>query len=363
MNTVNTTYRHSLYKGSKKWRCPGCGHNTAVLYVDNETKEFLPDQVCRCDRENRCGYHFTPKQYFAENGRVNVVKSYKPAKSEAPKPIDFLPSEYLAVIIDKKFRNRNNFYKFLSSLFSEPIASQLFKKYLLATSGYWKGACVFPQIDTEGNVRQIKIMLHDAYTGKRVKEGATVERWDGETKSHKTVVTENSCSLIYGRFINESTRHLNLQQVFFGTHLLREYPNTDVCIVESEKTALIASIYLPQFIWLATGGASGCRWRDYSVFKLLKGRNVTFFPDHGYFNRKSGKTCYQEWKERCERIKDTLGFDTRIKVSDLLEKRLPNTERNDQDIADLLVIRDEPTGIALTEQGYPVIWDYEIKTA
>jgi hypothetical protein len=216
---------------------------------------------------------------------------------------------------------------------------------------------VFPQLDIEGNLRQIKIMLHDANTGKRIKEGATVERFDREIKTYKTEVTEKSCSLVYGRFINEFTRVLNLEQVFFGSHLLTEYPEKKVCIVESEKTALIASVYLPQFIWLATGGASGCKWREYSIYKILKGRSVTFFPDYGYFNKKSGKTCFDEWKERCERIADALGSASQIRVSDVLEKRLSDKERGDQDLADLLIIRDKETGIALSEADYPIVWD------
>ena len=31
-----------------------------------------------------------------------------------------------------------------------------------------------------------------------------------------------------------------------------------IALVESEKTALIASYYLPQFLWIASGGKNGC---------------------------------------------------------------------------------------------------------
>jgi hypothetical protein len=199
-------------------------------------------------------------------------------------------------------------------------------------------------------------MLHDSQTGKRIKEGATVER--RVNGSYVTEVTDRPCSLIYGKYLSEHTRNLNLEQCFFGQHLLKEYPNKPVCIVESEKTALIAAVYMPQFVWLATGGASGCKWREWAVYKVLKGRNVTLFPDYGHFNKKTGKTCIQEWLERCIRISETLP-GTKVRVSDVLERRLDGQPRQDQDLADMLLIRDEQTGIALTDAGYPVIWDYK----
>jgi hypothetical protein len=45
-----------------------------------------------------------------------------------------------------------------------------------------------------------------------------------------------------------------LSQCLFGEHLLKD-TETPVAIVESEKTAIIASCYYPEFIWLACGGS------------------------------------------------------------------------------------------------------------
>lgn len=361
METVNT-YRFSLDKSSKKFNCPNCRRKRFVLYRDNENGEYLSEQVGRCDRENGCGYHYTPKQHFADNCENTVIGWQKKPFIEfdkAPEPvkIDFLPIEILSRSTDPKYYKSNNFFHFLYCLFGYAIAKDLFCKYLIGTSSYWKGAALFPQIDEQGNLRQVKIMLHNAFTGKRVKDGATVDRFDKKEKKYITEVTEKSCSLIYGRFIDETTRDLNLEQTFFGCHLLTEYPDKPVCVVESEKTALIASVYMPGFIWLATGGASGCKWRDYHVYKVLQNRSVTFFPDHGYFNKKSEKTCFEEWTDRVKRISEALN-NPKIRVSDILEKRLTEAPRQDQDLADLLLFRDESTGLALTAAGYPIIFDY-----
>lgn len=354
---IASAHRYCLYKGSKKWKCAGCGQKTAVVYIDNETRELMPEHVSRCDRENSCGYHFTPKQYFSEND----IKDFKPfveQKATVPIKVDFLPNEYMARTVDYKFYSHNNLYRFLVSLFGENVTLDLCKQYLIGTSKYWKGATIYWQIDESGNVRQCKIILYNPYTGKRIKSGAEIEKFDKATKTFIKQVAEKSCSLVNGKYLDEYTQTLNLEQTFFGAHLLAEFPDNEVCIVESEKTALIASVYMPQFVWLATGGASGCKWRDYSVYKLLNGRSVTFFPDYGYFNKKTVKTCFAEWGDRVERIKEALQWN-KIKVSDILEKRLAHLEREDQDLADLLIIRDKQTGIALTQGGYPVIWDYK----
>lgn len=62
----------------------------------------------------------------------------------------------------------------------------------------------------------------------------------------------------------------------FGEHLLSGKP---VCIVESEKTAIIASFFYPDYDWLATGGASGANKADYVGNNLNDGRQVLILLD------------------------------------------------------------------------------------
>lgn len=353
---IATKYRFELDGGSRKFPCPQCGHKRFVRVVDHETGEYLPDHVGRCDREHSCGYSFSWKQYLGETHR-DAVNAITDTTRPEQKPVDYLPLTYLERCCEPRHYAHNNFFRYLQSLFGEAVAWNIVDHYLIGTSRHWKGAAVFPQIDPEGNLHQLKIMLHDAITGKRIKAGAEVERYDPVTHQYRKEITDRSCALIYGRYIDECTKKLNLRQTFFGCHLLAEYPDKPVCIVESEKTAIIASVYVPSCIWLATGGASGCAWREYDTYKVLAGRSVTLFPDHGFFNVKSGKTCYEEWCQRAERIQEALPTAT-VHVSDLLEKRLADQSREDQDLADMLLVRDEQTGHALTDAGYPVIWDY-----
>ena len=62
----------------------------------------------------------------------------------------------------------------------------------------------------------------------------------------------------------------------FGEELLGTLPFAPLCLVESEKTALVAKLWRPDCTWIATGGKSSftadrCR--------VLAGRTVLVWPD------------------------------------------------------------------------------------
>ena len=108
----------------------------------------------------------------------------------------------------------------------------------------------------------------------------------------------------------------HLSQCLFGEHLLRDTAKM-VAIVESEKTAIIASVYLPKFIWLACGGSEGL---NPDKCKCLKGRKVVLYPDIGMFDK---------WlRTICERVS----------VSNLIETAATDSEwKAGFDLGDYLI--------------------------
>ena len=65
-------YRFILekYRGiSTRYTCPQCGRkHTFTRYIDTENNNnYLSDNVGKCNRLDKCGYHYTPKQYFTDN--------------------------------------------------------------------------------------------------------------------------------------------------------------------------------------------------------------------------------------------------------------------------------------------------------
>lgn len=66
-------YRFHLqkYHPGSKTTCPNCGKSRCfVRYIDEQGSISFPGNVGKCDHENSCGYHYTPKEYFKDNPDV-----------------------------------------------------------------------------------------------------------------------------------------------------------------------------------------------------------------------------------------------------------------------------------------------------
>jgi hypothetical protein len=303
-------YRYILepYKGmNTRYRCPDCQKRdkTFSLYINTETGEQIHPSVGRCNRESNCGYHYTPKQYFQDNNisfDTPQEKSYKPQNvTPQPKPISFIPKDVFKASL--KAYETNHFVQFLFNLFGVEVANQLISRYFIATSKHWNGATVFWQIDTEGKARTGKIMLYRPTTGKRVKEPFNHVNW-----VHSLL----------------KQPEFELKQCLFGEHLLID-TTKPVAIVESEKTAILASVYFPQFIWVAVGSLTNLNAEKCSI---LKGRTVTLFPDLNGF---------EKWSNKAKELSRLANFT----VSDLLERKATETEKKQGfDLADYLIKYD-----------------------
>lgn len=301
------------YKGmNTRYRCPSCQQRdkTFSLYIDTETGEHIHPSVGRCNRESNCGHHYTPKQYFQDNNisfDTPQPKAYKPRPvTPQPKPVSFIPVEVFKASL--KAHETNHFVQYLINLFGVEVASQLVSRYFIATSKHWNGATVFWQIDTQGKVRTGKIMLYNPTTGKRQKKF---------TFAHKLI----------------KQPEFGLKQCFFGEHLLID-KTKPVAIVESEKTAVIASIYLPHFIWLASSGLHGLNIDKCSI---LKGRTVTLFPDLSKPKIEGKPTAFEIWSAKAKELSQLAIFT----VSDLLERKATEAERKQGfDLADYLIKYD-----------------------
>ena len=80
-------YRFHLQKYSygSKISCPNCGKSRCfVRYVDEEGIIRFPDTVGKCDHENSCGYHYTPREYFHDHPDVSQVRSQGLQKPSLP---------------------------------------------------------------------------------------------------------------------------------------------------------------------------------------------------------------------------------------------------------------------------------------
>lgn len=298
------------YKGiGSRHCCPTCHKRRCFSrYIDTEKQISFPDDVGRCDHEQSCGYHLTPKDYFERNPMAKPKHSdsatpsaWRVKQTEQRKPTSFIAAETVAQTLHGY--EKNHLYLFLRSKFGTEDATRLMKTYHVGTSKHWQGSCVFWQIDISGNARTGKVILYDAETGKRVKQPFNHVTW-----VHSLLKLPD----------------YNLRQCFFGEHLLPMNRGKPVAIVESEKTAIVASYYLPEYVWLATGGKHGCFNAD--ALRVLCERQVTLFPDLG---------ATQQWRDKLPMLK-SLGIEANI--FNFLEDVATDDERTaGLDIADYLL--------------------------
>jgi hypothetical protein len=104
---------------------------------------------------------------------------------------------------------------------------------------------------------------------------------------------------------------------------LPKEPNKPVAIVESEKTAIIASLCMSQFVWLATGSK---QWLNATRLQRLDNRQIILYPDADGFNLWQGIAS------------DAQRLGVVVKVSSLIENFATDKQkRNQYDLADYLI--------------------------
>jgi hypothetical protein len=319
---MNPKYRFQLQKYSanppSKITCPNC--KTAekfTRYVDTVTDLVIADNVGRCDREDSCGYHYTPKKYFEDNpdAYLRIINGVPPSSKPQTVASEVIEVKYIdsSYVEDSLSRvDDSHLFRFLEGYFGQDAVKNVFEDYRVGVSGNWdihdNFSTLFWQIDVEGRVRQCKVIHYDQDTGKRKRE-------------------DGACYFLGNRMNIDSGEFV---QTLFGAHLLPKYPNKKVGIVESEKTALVMALSYPDFLWLATGGAHGCKWSDEQAYSILEGRDIVFFPDLG---------MYDKWATKASKIKLRSG---RIRVSDCMERKAtPEQINQGLDLADVVLYRLE----------------------
>ena len=330
------------YAGRKsRHECPAChDKHSFTYYLDGDTRQVIDKLVGRCDHESGCGYHYTPKEYYRDNptrewqslakngkhlsgdGFKIMQKTWGNSERDNSKTMGKsnnkaltrvneqepgrIPKEY----IKQSLGYDSNFILFLCSIFDRytlesPTIERLMSDYYLGCTN--DKSVIYWQIDTEKRVRSGKIMQYDPETGKRIKNASGAIDWVHSKLKRDGVLPED----------------FNLVQTLFGAHLLNRYPDKVVVLVESEKSALIASGVYPECVWLATGGKSQL---SPDKLQILKGRTVIMFPD---------VDGYELWSEKARELQQH-GY--KVMVSDVLEKNAgPEDRENKIDLADWLI--------------------------
>lgn len=236
----------------------------------------------------------------------------KPLQQQYARPLCTIPADYVIRSLDNKL------YSSLQAALCRMINNAEVIRDTCTTyqlGHTTDGGVIYWQIDEQGRVRSGKIMHYDWY-GHRDKSK------DGEMTTWVHAILKAQ-----GKLQSEWT----LTQCLFGAHLLTMSGNEHkmVAFVEAEKTAVIAAMVYPQYLWVSCGGFG--QERSGLKHEVLKGRKVVMFPDA----HPEGK-FYQKWCEIAEEWRNQ-GYD--VTVSDYLERKATSAQKEAKiDIADLLEI-------------------------
>lgn len=284
-----------------RYSCPACGRPYVFTrYIDLQKKEYLGEHVGKCDRIQKCNYHYPPKQFFADQETFSGPsgKLGKPQGIPVPSKKD-LPPTYMDLNEVEQSMDpslANNFISFLQGFQKVEVVDKLRMTYKIGSGTHWKGSTIFWQMDQNKRVRTGKVMQYDQFSGRKQK--------------------------IHWVHSLQGIKDFQLKQCLYGLHLLNSDNSKPIAIVESEKTAVIASIPFPQFTWMATGGLQNLKKE---MLAPLAGRKVVLFPDAG---------CYTIWKNKAEALSGNLD----ISVSQYLRSYASQEEKAEgYDIADYIV--------------------------
>lgn len=250
-------------------------------------------KYCPCGKSNSNG-KFAPFQGYLKEGYCHSCdQAFYPDSKTITKPFDRLlmpkqqPKFHDLELVEKTVLvpdDQNNFIIFLKTLFTSREVQKAVLNYLIGSWSDWKGITVFWQIDQKERVYHGKLMLFNTETGKRV-------------------VGKDGNAIISSVRSRLNIDKIGFNQCLFGLHLVGK--NTKViALIESEKSAIIMSIFKPEYVWLSTGGKGGFK---FDFLNPIKGQTIIAFPDKG---------VYDLWLEKANQL-NSFGFN--IRVSNWLE--------------------------------------------
>jgi hypothetical protein len=269
----------------KKGDCPECGHKNKFRYYEDQNGNRIQN-AGKCERINECNYHAKPNQEQIKG----IMSAGFDRKPEPTVETIFPDKNMLSVIQNYEKDHSSNFHKFCISL---DIPLNHVQKWGVGTN---KGNTVFIIRNVDNKMVNTKTFRY-LLNGKRDKEINSFSLKQPENKNTK-----------YG-------------MVLFGEHLLDTEKNKIVCVVESEKSAVICSYFFPHFDFVACGAANGLTAEK---LPTLFGRKIYWLADADKAGRENSS------------IKNLKAYQQNFEVIDLFPDR-----KDGFDLADAIIEKVE----------------------
>lgn len=311
-NNIFNWAHSSIKRRHPEWNkvCPHCKRKSFSPLIDTRTERPVDDKNCGiCDHKDSCGYKmgyaewkekYGPKQgalYKTESPEMKLQRlkesreanraflqrkaeekanSFDPYRTTQPPKVQ----EYLDCMMERCLQMHipnNTLMDYLYNMTSKEKAEAVFDLYLIGSTK--KREVIYWQVDRYKRVRTGKIMDYNR---------------DGHRKKEK-----NATWVHCQDFARLETKEQLAPQCLFGEHLIGNLianPPKDgkkivIGLVEAEKTAIIASIYYPEVIWVATGSKYNFTEK---MLEVIKPFDVAVYPD---------TDALDEWRQKMEALK------------------------------------------------------------
>jgi hypothetical protein len=396
-------YRYKLDRTSKKVICPSCKETSFVLYVYADTKEYLPEQYGRCNRESNCNYLAVPpletKCFYVP---FETIKTYNEAsyKISAKGSYHYLPKSQVYEVLSsgayvsefclkgektenpptfiesdvKYFHGFNNGSQKAPTAKPEPKPAHKIEfipdRILSGTLKQYENNVflnnLLKNIQYPFNASDISKAISLYYLGTIIKgdlKGAIcfpfididkkvrviqVKQFDSKNHTIKTTFIHaiikqhlKEKNISFPDWLNNYQNNEKFVSCLFGEHLLNKYPTNPIALVEAPKTAIYGTLYF----------GFPDNPKNYIWLSSYNLSSLTFDKCKILKGRKvmlfpdlskDGK-AFELWNTRAKEFEKELP-NTIFKVSDLLERNAtPEQRQNGFDLADFLIKLDWQT--------------------
>lgn len=249
---------------------------------------------------------------YVDNEQQPIVTPAAPRQAAPDLPMIFWPISMVKPYMAN--RGLNPLVRYLEQL---PLTKEDHKRlefmldmYMVGTStqGATSGWTIWWQTDERFRVHTGKLMAYKA---------------DG----HRDKSSQYSFNFVHSMLLKAGAWSDSVNRVetcLFGLHLMNMYKEAEVCIVESEKSALICSAFTDpnKRIWMATAGKANLNTAKLKPLIEAK-RYIVLYPDHDGF---------EEWQEAAKQI----GYN-RLTVSNKVRDLWTESDGDKADIADIML--------------------------
>ena len=317
-----------VYPKGNCYKCFSCGEKGGVIdwLVRNEKLSY-PDAL-----------RYLGKKYSIDVDNVPIDYTPPPPR-QAPPPLPTLELPKYLMAGTQLAVDQDNLVQWLrTGIKWDPVQRRRVDDMIaLYNVGHGRnGHTIFWQIDENGRVRTGKMMKYypadHPKAGHRDKDSSwnfdfihasLIRHWDPEARE----MTDEP-PYPYPKLYNPEIQEM--RQCYYGMHLVDKWKrkNIDqaVCLVESEKTALIMAIAYgnnAQQVWMATGGLENIN-RDKLQPLIDRGRRLIFYPD---------RDGMAKWQKKV----DALGYSRAMLDTRAVTKWWRPVDGEKADIADVVL--------------------------